>query len=146
MSENGTSAQQGIPAEGKLIHRVTVVGWFLTALFALACWPLLGSVFSRSLLLGGLLANGSFWLLKFDIRRLMQRVSGNAGQAVAGVEKIRFFIQFFARILILGLLLFVMAARMAVDVVGLCLGLGTVMLSVVLIGLGQRLLERPKKV
>lgn len=146
MSENGTSAPQGVPAEAKLIHRVTVLGWLLTVAFALGSWPLLGIAFTRSVLLGGLLANASFWLLKFDIRRLMHRVSSNPHHAVAGVEKVRFFVQFFARILILGLLLFVMAARMAVDVAGLCLGLGTVMLSVVLIGLGQRMLERPKKV
>lgn len=146
MSENGTPVHQKTATDAKLIFRVTVFGWLLTVLLALGSMLLVDLIFARSVILGGVLANGSFWLLKFDIRRLMQRISNNAHHAVAGVEQVRFFVQFFARILILGLLLFVITARLAIDVVGLCLGLGTVMLSVVLIGLGQRMLEQLKKV
>lgn len=141
MSENDTPVHQKNATDAKLIFRVTVFGWLLTVLLAVGSWILVDLVFARSVLLGGVLANCSFWLLKFDIRRLMQRVSSNPLQGVAGAEQVRFFVQFFARILILGLLVFVITARLAIDVIGLCLGLGTVMLSVVLIGLGQRLLE-----
>lgn len=131
-----------------LVQRVSLFGWLLTMVMAGVGWFVYGWHFAQSLLVGGLLANSSFWLLQRDARRLMRRMDTGPDQsaAVAGVEKIRFLLHFFARLLILGLILLVLAAQISIDVFGLCLGLGTVVLSVVLIGLGQKKCWLPNKV
>lgn len=105
-------------------------------------------VMARSILIGGLLVNGSFWLLRRDAQRLLQRVSrsGEDGSVIVGAEKTRFFVKSLARLVILGLLLFVFASRVPIDVIGLTLGFGTVMVSVVIIGLGVGSRRVPGKV
>jgi len=93
-----------------------------------------GESFACSILIGGLLVNGSFWLLKKDAQRLMQRLSEADGSR-DNIEKTRFFLRSFARLLVLGLLLFVLASQVTINVIGLTLGFATVMVSVVIIGL-----------
>lgn len=105
-------------------------------------------VFARSILIGGLLVNGSFWLLRRDAQRLLQRVSrsGEESRVIVGAEKTRFLVKSLARLVVLGLLLFVFASRVSIDVIGLTLGFGTVMVSVVIIGLGIGSRRMPGKV
>jgi hypothetical protein len=47
---------------------------------------------------------------------------------------------------VLGLLLFVLASKMTIDVIGLTLGLATVMCSIVIIGLIRKTSRLPSKV
>ena len=51
-------------------------------------------------------------------------------------EKTRFVLRALARLVVLGLLVFVAATKVPVNVIGLTLGFATVMVSVVIIGLG----------
>jgi hypothetical protein len=51
-----------------------------------------------------------------------------------------------ARFIILGLVLFVLASQVAIDVIGLTVGFATVMVSVVIIGLGVGRRWLPSKV
>jgi len=128
-----------------MVRRVTVCSLLLLGvLAAVSCivsdWP-----FACSVLIGGLLVNGSFWLLKQDAQRMMQRVAENEG-ARTNVEKTRFVLRSFARFIVLGLLLFVLASRVSINAVGLTLGLATVMVSVVIIGLSAGKYSMPSKV
>jgi len=131
-----------------LVRRVMILSGILSVVLAVGGWYLSGWFFARSVLIGGMLVNGSFWLLKTDIQRLMQRVGKVDGhqETAFTFEKTRFFLRFYARLVVLGLLLFVLASQAAIDVIGLTLGLTTVMFSVVIIGLSTGKCWMPSKV
>lgn len=129
------------------IDRVLGLGLILLALLAIGGWLLAGSSCGLSVLIGGGLANGSFWLLVRDARRLLDRVGAGEEVAVPAVstEKARFFLRVIARWTVLGLLLFALAAQVEIHVIGLTLGLATVMVSVVIIGIGTKSCWMPSK-
>jgi hypothetical protein len=74
----------------------------------------------------------------------MQRLSEADGSR-DNIEKTRFFLRSFARLLVLGLLLFVLASQVTINVIGLTLGFATVMVSVVIIGLSAGRCSVPSK-
>lgn len=131
-----------------LIRSVFLFSLVLLAILALVGLVFFGWPFARSVLVGGILANASFWLLQSDIRRLMDRV-GSAGvrhEAVTRVEKTRFLFKFYARLAVVGLLLFSLASRMPINPIGLIVGIATVMCSVVIVGLSKGKGSLPSKV
>ena len=94
---------------------------------------------AKSVLFGGLLANGSFFLLRRDINGFMANF-GQAGmnwQAVKKLEKIRFFVKFYGRLVVLALILFVLITKVSIDVIGLVVGLSTIMFSVIVVVLSK---------
>ena len=131
------------------VRAVLVCSLLLTVLLTAGGWYVFSSLFARSVLLGSVLINGSFLLLKTDAKRLTRRI-GDAGDVqrdtVIRAETLRFFVNFFARLCVLALVLFVLAAKVEIDVIGLTLGLATVMGSIVLVGLGGRLFRSPNNV
>jgi hypothetical protein len=130
-----------------VVRRVMVCSGILLLLLTVGSWWFFGRSLAQSILVGGLLVNGSFCLLKKDAQRLMQRVGEeDAPSAMVNMEKTRFFLRSLARFVVLGLLLFVLASQVAINVVGLTLGFGTVMVSVVIIGLGTGKCCLPSKV
>ncbi len=120
----------------ELLHRVMLGGWLLLAVLALGGWWLVDSSFAQSVGLGGLLVNASFWLLAKDAQRLLQRASQAEAGMMVQTEKTRFFLRALARWIVLGLLVFVAATKVPINVIGLTLGFATVMVSVVIIGIG----------
>ena len=120
----------------ELLHRVMLGGWLLLAVLALGGWWLVDSSFAQSVALGGLLVNASFWLLAKDAQRLLQRASQAEASMMVQTEKTRFFLRALARWIVLGLLVFVAATKVPINVIGLTLGFATVMVSVVIIGIG----------
>ncbi|WP_028317652.1 ATP synthase subunit I [Desulfobulbus elongatus] len=147
MAEQGKDADRNAGGrETAMVRCVTVGSMLLVGVFAAGGWFLQDWFFARSLLIGGVLVNGSFWLMQKDARRLLQRV-GEAGEdAVITAEKTRFMLRSFARLVVAGLLLFVLATRMPIDVIGLILGCATIMVSVVIVGLGAGRRWLPSKV
>jgi len=129
-----------------LVRRVTVGSLVLLAVLAVGGYVLQGWVFAQSLLIGGLLVNGSFWLMQRDTRRLLRRIGETDGNAVVNAEKTRFLLRSFGRLVVLGLLIFALASRMEIDAIGLVAGLATVMVSVVIIGLSAGRCWSPDKV
>jgi len=117
--------------------------WFFNLLtlgvFVGASWYLYGMEMARSVFAGGILAGGSFYLLKKDIEQMIGRVSraGQQFKAVKTAEKVRFFIKFYARIIVLGLLLFVLVTKVNINMIGLAVGLSTIMLSVIIVFLSK---------
>jgi len=134
-------------SEPLVVRRVLICSGLLMLVLAAGGWYLHSLAFACSVLSGGVLASGSFWLLKNDIQRVMQRVVEAEGleNTVFTFEKTRFFLRFYARLVVLGLLLFVLASRVTINVIGLTLGLTTVMFSVVIIGLSTGKCWRPSK-
>lgn len=145
---NERDRQAKMPAadsEARVVRRVMVCSLLLLGVLVAASCIVSGWPFARSVLIGGLLVNGSFWLLKRDAQRLMTRVGEDEG-ARTNVEKTRFVLRSLARFVVLGLLLFVLASRVSINAVGLTLGLATIMVSVVIIGLSATTYSMPRKV
>ena len=130
--------------EAIVVGRVTLFSGVLLVLLAAGGWWTFGWSFAQSVLIGGVLVNGSFWLLKKDAHRLIARVSEADGPAV-NMEKTRFFLRSFARLVVLGLLLFVLASQVTIHVSGLTLGFATIMVSVVIIGVSTGKCWAPSK-
>ncbi|WP_456387226.1 ATP synthase subunit I [Desulfolithobacter sp.] len=122
-----------------LLRYIQFFSWLVLLVFVAGGWYLFGWPFARSVLVGGVLANGSFFLLKKDIEQLIHRVAMAGGdmKAVKRIEKIRFFLKFYARLILLGLLLFVLATKLSINMIGLVLGLSTIMLSVIIVVLSK---------
>jgi len=141
-----TACSLQIAKDTAVLRRVMVFSLLLLAIMAGGGWWMLDVKFAQSIILGGILVNGSFWLLQKDAQRLLHRVSEAEASVVVHAEKTRFFFRSFARLIVLGLVLFVVASQVPIDVVGLTLGFATVMVSVVIIGLGTGKCWLPSKV
>lgn len=128
-----------------VVRQVALCSMLMLGLLVTGSWYFQGWPFARSLLIGGVLVNGSFWLLKQDAQRLMQRIDMADGVSGVSVEKTRFFLRFFARFTVLGLLLFTLASMVTINAIGLALGFATVMVSVVIIGLSTGKCLMPNK-
>ena len=126
-------------SEGSPVRGVLVFSLMLTLVLIAVGWYVYGMMFARSVLLGSVLVNGSFLLLTTDVRRLTRRIgaAGDLQSTVIRAETLRFFANFFARLCVLGLVLFVLASRVQIHVIGLTLGLTTVMCGVVMVGLSR---------
>ena len=78
--------------------------------------------FAKGLFIGGLIANISFLLLKKDITRVL---SGPLNAA-----KGRFLIKYYIRLTVLALILFFLVRYRSIHLVGLLIGLSTVVISI----------------
>lgn len=108
----------------------------LSCVFVVAGWLWYDWYFARSVLIGAVLVNLSFYLLKRDIEQLVSRVAdGTSGtETTRRIDKIKFFIKFYARLGVLGLLIFIAVAKVGVHMVGLLLGLSIIVFSVIIVG------------
>ena len=131
-------AMQNEP-ENTVLYSMLQVSLLMLAVFVAGGWLLFDWSFDLSVVAGGILANGSYFLLKRDIEQVIGRVSAAGGsfKGVKNMEKVRFFIKFYARLIVLGLLLFVLATKVHIDMIGLVIGLSTVMLSVLVVVLSK---------
>ena len=104
------------------LRTVLLYSWILLGFMLAVGWLVFDVLIVRSLLVGGLLANLSFWLMKRDLTRLLQ------GELAA--VKVRFFIKYYARLALITLVLFLVIRHGAVHVIGLLVGLSTVFISI----------------
>lgn len=127
-------------AAGVMILRyVQRFNWLLLAVLIVGSWSVSSWIVAQSVLIGGLLANVSFFLLRRDIQHLITNVSeqGQDGNAVTKQEKIKFFLKFYGRLIALVAVLFLLFTCLTINTVGLLIGLSTVMLSVVVVVLSK---------
>lgn len=131
----GANAEPGV----LLLRYISLFNLLMLVIFVGGSWYLYDGVIARSVLAGGILASGSFFLLKKDIELMIGRVSsaGKEVKAVKTAEKVRFLLKFYARIIVLGLLLFVLATKVNINMIGLAVGLSTIMLSVIIVFLSK---------
>jgi hypothetical protein len=98
------------------------MNWLLLAAMTAAGGLFVSPYFAKGLFMGGLIANISFILLKKDITRVL---SGPLNAA-----KGRFLIKYYIRLTVLALILFFLVKYRAVHLVGLVVGLSTVVISI----------------
>ncbi len=101
---------------------VQVVNWLALAGLVGAAWVGYSGFVARSVLIGGVIANGSFFFLQRDLTRLL---SGDLTAA-----KARFFMRYYVRLGIVVVILFLLVKFRQVHTVGLLVGLSTVLLGI----------------
>jgi len=139
MESKVSNQQEPVDPGVRLVRSVTGVSWLLTIVLSGGSLFMFGQLFALSVVLGGVLINISFLLLQKDLRQLFTKISraGDHAAAVSRTEKIRFYVKFYARLIILGLLLIALVSNMALNMIGLTLGLTTVMFSVIVVVLSR---------
>ncbi len=139
MTEPTNSVDRQAEAGVELLRMIQQFNLLMVAVFTAGSWYIIDWTLAQSVLIGGLLASGSFYLLKRDIEQLIDRVAsaGDQAKGVKKMEKVRFFLKFYARLTVLGLLLFVLTTKISINMIGLVIGLSTVMLSVVIVVLAR---------
>jgi len=139
MTDRIDSTGKQVEAGVALLRMVQQFNLLMVAVFTAGSWYIIDWTLAQSVLIGGVLASGSFFLLKRDIEQLIGRVA-SAGEQAKGVkkmEKVRFFLKFYARLTVLGLLLYVLITNVSINMIGLVIGLSTVMLSVIIVVLAR---------
>jgi hypothetical protein len=63
--------------------------------------------------------------------------AGMNWRAVKKLEKIKFFLKFYGRLAVLAVVMYLLITRVSIDIVGLVIGLSTIMLSVVIVVLSK---------
>lgn len=117
-----------------LLHTVEQFNVFLVLLLALSGWHMHGWHFAESVLIGGALSGGSFFILKRTVTQIVGRIGTQ--RPTAG-----FAIKFYLRLLVFVLLLAALSMSVKIHLIGLIAGLSTVMVSVILVALVRGLME-----
>jgi hypothetical protein len=104
------------------LDKLVRLNWLLLVVMTAAGGLCASPFFAKSLFIGGLISNISFILLKKDITRVL---SGPLNAA-----KGRFLIKYYIRLTVLALILFFLVRYRSVHLVGLLLGLSTVVISI----------------
>lgn len=139
MNDQKDSGRSQVESGVALLRMIQLFNLIMVAVFTVGSWYIIDWTLARSVLIGGVLASGSFFLLKRDIEQLIERVAsaGEQGGAVKKMEKIRFFLKFYARLFVLGLLLYALTTKISLNMIGLVIGLSTVMLSIIVVVLAR---------
>jgi len=138
-TESIDSVQMAADSGAVLLKNVQQFNWFLLAVLIGASWYLFSWPLAQSVLIGGILANASFFMLRRDINQFLTTFSqaGMNWQAVKKLEKIKFFLKFYGRLGVLAVILYLLITRISIDVLGLVIGLSTIMFSVIVVVLSK---------
>ncbi len=104
------------------IAKIERLNWLLTGLMALSAWLFFSSLAAKSILVGGIIANISFTLMKRDIVKALQ--------GALSAVKATFLLKYYARLTALALLLYFVIKHGDLAIGGLLVGLSSVGLSV----------------
>ena len=104
------------------LQKMGRLNWLLLLVMTAAAGLFISPYFAKGLFIGGLIANISFVLLKKDITRVL---SGPLNAA-----KGRFLIKYYIRFTVLALILLFLVRYRSIHLVGLLVGLSTVVISI----------------
>ncbi len=117
-----------------LMRYIITCSLLLSGIFVVGGWFWFDWYFARSVLIGSVLVNLSFYFLKRDIDQFVNSVAGQSGvESVHRFEKVKFMLKFYARLTVLGLLIFLAVSKINVNMIGLLVGLSIIVLSVVIV-------------
>ena len=131
--------KKGAEAGASLLKDVQQFNWLLLAILTAGAWYFFSWKIGQSVLIGGVLANASFFMLRQDIASFMANFSqaGMNWKAVKQLEKVKFFLKVYGRLIVLAVILYFLITRVSIDVIGLVVGLSTIMLSVIVVVLSK---------
>ncbi|CAK8715879.1 ATP synthase I chain [Candidatus Electrothrix gigas] len=128
--------------QNKDLILVRTVEWYSLLLLAFltgSSWYWLDWPFARSVLIGGVLSIGNFFWMKQTATRLLQKVATQADghhdvkQLKSKALSSGFAVKFYVRLFILAFVLILLNTQFSLHVIGIAVGLSTVMLSVMIV-------------
>jgi hypothetical protein len=122
---------QGVAAleqNGFLIQRVDWLNWVVAGLFSVFAWFYFPLLIAKSVCVGGLLANVSYIFLKKDLRDFLQGRLLHSGRIKTA--KYKFYLKYYARLIALACVLYILVSRQIVHPLGLLMGLSVVVISI----------------
>ncbi|MGE5838593.1 MAG: ATP synthase subunit I [Deltaproteobacteria bacterium] len=126
--------------EWQRFHNIlSVLNWVVLLCFSSVSYFSMGPVWTLGVLLGGLIAIANFTVLQRTVRRAFSPEGIHQGARFSIVGK------YYLRLLALGVILYVLIRRGWIDPLGLAVGLSTVLLSIVALGIGLALRTRTKE-
>ncbi|HHO47855.1 MAG TPA: hypothetical protein ENN06_05315 [Desulfobacteraceae bacterium] len=139
MGESQQQAGTAVEAGTRLLAYIQRFNWILLAVLIAGAWYVFSWPRAQSVLIGGLLANISFFFLRRDVAVFMDNFSqaGMSWQAVKSLVKVNFFVKFYGRLAVLALVLYLLITRVSIDVIGLIVGLSTIMFSIIVVVIGK---------
>ncbi|MDH3349320.1 MAG: ATP synthase subunit I [Desulfobulbaceae bacterium] len=122
-----------------LLHAVQRFNLLLLSLLTLGSWVFSTPSMMKGIFAGGVLAAISFYYLQRDIRRFIISFSkaGENRNSVKKAGKVKFYLNFYGRLALLGCVIAVLIIKVHIDVIGLIIGLSTIMLSVIVVVLSK---------
>lgn len=115
------------------LQKMQAVSWFFLTILTIGAWFLHSFFFAWSVFIGGLIAIFSFWVTHKDVTSFFCRLAV-AEPASGGKKQIKskgeYLIRFWIRIAIIGAVLLVLIKYNKVHIIGLILGLSTVVFAV----------------
>lgn len=110
------------------ISLLTAGSWYIVD------WP-----FAQSVLVGGALASGSFFLMKRTAMRFVHyaTTAKDDDQRSSKSLSAGFAVKFYARLVILAVILLLLNTRFSINAIGLIIGLSTIMVSIIIVVLFQ---------
>jgi len=139
MGDSQNQDRTAVEAGSRLLAYIQRFNWILLAVLFAGAWYIFSWPKAQSVLIGGLLANASFFLLRRDIVIFMDNFSqaGMSFKAVKKLEKIKFFVKFYGRLALLALVLYLLITRISIDVIAMLVGLSTIMFSIIVVIIGK---------
>jgi ATP synthase I chain len=126
--------------EWQRFHNILrMLNWLVLLTFSSASYFSMNPFWTAGVILGGLIAIANFNVLQHTVRRAFSPEGIHQGARFSIVGK------YYLRLLALGGILYVLIAGGWIDPVGLAVGLSTVLLSIVGLGIGLALRIRTKE-
>lgn len=120
--------------EWQRFHNILrTLNWIVLLFFSLASYFSMSPFWTAGVLLGGLIAIVNFNVLQHTVRKAFSPEGIQQGAKFSIVGK------YYLRFLALGVILYVLITRGWIDPVGLAVGLSTVVLSIIGLGIGLAL-------
>ena len=110
------------------IHRVAIINWILAGIFTGIAWLYYPLFIAKGVLLGSVLANISYLVLKRDLKNFIQGkllMNGNVQMA-----KNKFYFKHYVKLAVLALVLYFLVSGHVAHPLGLLIGLSVVVLSI----------------
>ncbi len=111
------------------LHRMEISSWLVLITATTGTWFVLGNIYlAFSLLLGGLIANASYYIMKRDLVNFLQgALQGDGKEKVA---KAKYYLKYYVRLAVLTLILYVIIRNQFAQPIALIVGLSTVVFSI----------------
>ena len=104
------------------LRRIQLGSWIILLAMVVGSGFWLEQAVTLAVVVGGVLANASFWLLQRDLTRLLH------GELAS--VKTRFFVRYYVRLAVLALILYLLVSIARVNIPGLLAGLSVVFLGI----------------
>jgi len=123
-----------------VLPRMQSASWSILAVMVIASTLVVSIQFAFSVLAGGVISIGSFWLSQRDVVRMAANITASPTledrQAQARQGQKGYLLKFWLRLIIVGIGLFLLIKFKLVNIFGLILGLSTVVLGIAFVALG----------